>query len=74
MEDTENDGWKSLQGKFDDSFGLSYADEFDTKTHAEALRCVSSNKVEAAEFQAGQPFDTAFPKFIQEDAPDCVTA
>ena len=53
MEDAEDDGWKSLQGKFDDSFGLSYADEFDTKTHAEALRCVSSNKVEAAEFQAG---------------------
>jgi|688.fasta_scaffold134590_3 hypothetical protein len=74
MEDAENDWRKTFQGEFNDSFGLSYADEFDTKTHAEALRCVSSNKVEAAEFQAGQPFDTAFPQFIQEDAPDCVTA
>lgn len=74
MKDAENDGRKTFQRKFDDSFGLAHADELDAETDSEALSCVASDKIEAAEFQAGQPFDTTFPKFIQENSPDRVTA
>jgi hypothetical protein len=74
MEDAENDGRKTFQGEFDDAFGHADAGEFDAETDTEALSSVSGDEVEAAEFEAGQPFDAAVAQFIEEDPTNGVTA
>jgi hypothetical protein len=66
MEDAEDDGWKVVQGQFNNAFWKFDSGLFDAEPDAKSLGGIAGDEVEAAEFEAGQPFHAALTQGGEE--------
>jgi hypothetical protein len=74
VERAEDNGSKVVQREFDDILWQFDPSEFEAEADSKALSSIPSNQIQAAKFQAGQPFDTTTSQFVEEEATDGVAA